>query len=884
MAGITQLVDERIELLRRERAEMDELKADLEKREAALELRKHEDSADLLPLEDKKALLTSQIEEAKSELTRLRTERLTSIETFGIEMDSLHASKTSESVAQTREIQGEIAFLLKGKEQVETELDQLHAQVRELEERRDRNQKRISEEKEAHLSRAKADREAALQEAALQHSVTLAEMDRERKSLENQIEALEQTKAIEWNKAQAEITRYKTAQFAELDAQKEALLAEAEQEKSTILGAVRAEEKRQQNDINQLRREWEKEELVLQAQKRQALDEIKLLEYEYEKVRSENIVKLEKARVEEMKTLETIRVEALAKLEAEQGGLVDELKRKAVALRTKIQEDEAAAELAITECENKKANVLNDIELLEVKYEQLQKANEAKVEALKIKRLQEVDDLRIEKLKEVEELRQQRVADLESIYLEKANALEVAREEKLAACIQAISDAEAELNSLKTSRLALEQEIAALRLESSKLKKENHAMSKAAMIERELEIERLKSEKMAEIEAICDGRLRRVEEKERALAERVKFVDDDIAEKTTEAANRLSALQKQSATIESEMEEQKLASLQEVDELRVAKLKEIEELRQQRVAELEAVYLEKVNTLDAAREEKLEACTKAIADADSELSSRKTARLMLEQEITHLRAESEKIKKENQAAAKAAGIERELEFERVRTEKMAELEGIFAERLRIVEEKERSIIERIKSLEDELFEKTAETTNAINVLQTQQASMDAETMKIRHERLSEVEQQTMDAMEELSKMKLSRMQEIESYLETYKEERMANIQKDFDRQIRANYKSRNELSKLNEQYNKRMEELQQMSLDVDTAKRTLKSNKQRIMSEIERYKNLLTAETKSHKQEMETMEKSKDEQIKALKDQLARLTKEAKAKAVRDNA
>jgi|GEM_PF-870814 len=701
MAGITQQVDERIALLRKERAEMDALRAELEKREAAILMQQQENSYELLPLEDRKAALQKEIETMQTEANRLRNERYTTIENFGDEMDKLHTEKTSGSAAQAKEIQSEIAFLLKGKSQIEEELEDLRKQCAILEEKRNHDQQRIIEEKETHLSRARAEREASLQEATLQHSIAIADMDREKKALENEIEALEQTKTIEWNKTQAEIARYKTSQFAELDAQKELLLAEAEKEKSTVLGALRAEEKRQQAEIAQLKREWEKEELALQAQKRQVADDIKLLEYEYEKIRSENTVKLEKARVEELKTLEAMRIEALAKLEEEQGGLLDELKKKSIALRAKNHDDETAAALALAESESKRAAIINDIELLEAKFAQIQKSNEAEIEALKIERMQEVDALRLQKLKDIETLREQRVTELEVIYMERVTTLEAAREEKLEACTKAISAAEAELGSMKTTRVALEQEIATLRLESAKIKEENRAAAKTAMLERELEIERVKSEKMSELHIICEGRLRRIDEKETALTRRIKDVEEDLSSKTKEATETLQALQKQIETAE------------------------------------------------------------------------------------------------------------------------------------------------------------------------------AEANLIKNTEMAEVEKQVLEAMENLSKMKLSKMQEIEVSLEAYKNERMTTIQKDFDKQIKENYKSRQELSQLNGEYNKRMEVLEQFSLNTASDRRTLRMQKQRIQNEIDRHKNQLKTEIESHKKEMAILTEAKDEQIRLLEAQIEELMSNA---------
>ena len=587
MAGITQLVDDRIRQLTKDRAELDELRKNLEKREAELNNRQYENAADILPLEDQKAALYKEISEAQAEVARLRQERQTAIESFGGEMDQLHHAKTAESSAQEKELKSEISHLLKTRTEMEEELDKMRQQIIDLEEKRERDQKRIIDEKEARLTRVRAEEEATLQEAALQHSVTMADLDRQKKALESEIEALEQTKSIEWNKAQAEISRYKTAQFAELDVQKEQLLAEAEKEKADVLNALKSEEKRHQTEMANQKREWEQEELILQAQKQHVLDDIKLLEYEYEKIKSENIVKLEKARVDELKSLETMRVEALAQLELEQSGLVDELKKKAAALRTKIQDSEAAAELQLTEYEGKKSELINGIDLLEKKFNQIQKSNQARLEAEKLEQMKETDNLRIQKLQEIEAMRQQKVSELEEAYLQKITETEAIRKEKSELFAKSIESAEGELSGLKESRRRIEQEINTLQTEAAKIREENRAASKKAILEQNMVTEKLKAEKMAELETLCEGRLRRIDEAEKALTERMQATEEAIAEKTKESEAKLAELKREYATIEAELTLKKNNELSEIKTQTIEAMESLSKMKLDRVQEIE---------------------------------------------------------------------------------------------------------------------------------------------------------------------------------------------------------------------------------------------------------------------------------------------------------
>ncbi|MCL2216213.1 MAG: hypothetical protein FWB91_04240 [Defluviitaleaceae bacterium] len=698
MSGITQIVDGRIEQIRKERAELDELRASLERKEAELLSRERE--YDTGPLTDRKAALLKEIEDATLEIARLRAEKHLSIETFGDEMDSLHAEKTADSEAQAKQLKSEIAFLIKGRSELEEEVAALRKEKDELDEKSNRDRTRIMEEKEAFLTRTRAEREASLKEINLAHSVAIADLDRERKALQDEISAMEQTKTIEWNKIQAEISRYKTSQLAELDTHREQFLAEAEKEKSSVLGALRTEERRQLSEISRQKREFDQEMLKLHAEKQTILDEIKLLEYEYEKAKSENIVKLEKARVDNHKELEAQRTEALAKLEDEQSVLANEWKRQTAELRSKHRDEVAAAEKEIAEYDNKKAGILRDIDQLAAKYEQIRAENDAELEALRGERLKEIDEQRLKKLAEVEEARQERVAALEQSFLEKSTALEAARTEKLDACRQAITAAENEMDALKQQRFTLEQELIALRTEGSKIREENKTQQKTALLERHLELEKQANEKLAEIERVCAGRLSHAEE----LFKRM---------------------------------------------------------------------------------------TSEVAEAEESLTAQKSAA----------------------------------------NETMADLRR------------------QISQLESELNRQ-------------------------KEDKLAEIQQDVINAMDEFSKLKLAKLSEIELYLETYKQERLTNIQNDLDRQMRGNYKQLDELNELNEDYNKRMKELQELSLTLEADKRNIYFREQRYQDELAELKKLLASETDSHRREMAVLSEAKEQQISLLQNQLKSLTDE----------
>jgi len=85
----------------------------------------------------------------------------------------------------------------------------------------------------------------------------------------------------------------------------------------------------------------------------------------------------------------------------------------------------------------------------------------------------------------------------------------------------------------------------------------------------------------------------------------------------------------------------------------------------------------------------------------------------------------------------------------------------------------------------------------------------------------------IESLEVYSKMKLAKLTEIEAHLEAYKAERLESIQNDIARQSKANYKKIDELAALNDDYNKRMVKLQELTLSVEADMRLIEfKNKQ----------------------------------------------------------
>ena len=604
VAEITQLVDDRIQQIRREKAELDEIRERLERKEFELNARERALAEDVLPLNERKETLEKQINEAKAELNAIRTERYASIETFGEELDQLHMDKSSESVSMIKNLQQEIAFMLKGKAELEDEISETKKELADLEKQRERAESRLIDEKETYVTRIRAEREASLREINLEHSMAVAELDKTKKVLIAEISDMEQTKAIEWNKVQAEVSRYKTTQMADVDSQKEQMLADAEKERAGILNGLFDEEKKSRDEIAAKRRQWEDEILGYEAKKQTVIDEIKLLEYEYDKTRSENIVKQEKIRVEELRLLDEQRAGAIARQGEELEAQIDEHKKVINGLRVQHQEEKNAMQLEITEMETKKAAILGEIDVLMVKHEKVRAEIEVDMEILKSDKLKEIDELRLQRLKEVEDLRQARINDLEEVYISRVASLENMRNERLETCNQAVDRVEGELEALKEARKILEDQINILRDEYSRVSEETQAELAKEQLDRQIEIEKLTTEKIAEVENVCAGRLKQIEEREKRHQEEFRVVEVSLRERSAALAEEQAKVRQQLDNLEAqfclqrdeqlaEIQKKSLETMEELSRIKLDKIREIDDdLGKYRTDRLESIHAE----------------------------------------------------------------------------------------------------------------------------------------------------------------------------------------------------------------------------------------------------------------------------------------------------
>jgi hypothetical protein len=301
-------------------------------------------------IQEKKALLQKEIDEAQEELNRLKAERNHSISNFGAEIEQIHAKKTMESEALANRLQRDCSAL----EQLKTEK-------------------------------------------------------------ETELAALDQQKMVEWAKVQSELSRYKAEQLMELETQKEKKLSAAAAELNALL-------------------------LEQQA----ARDAIELLQYDYEKAKAENVVKLERTKMEELRALENARAEsrfqqqqALAEFETKKSNLTSEINLLSSKLEaakaefdTKLETHKAdemkridehrlalfqEVNRELDEARKARQDILHDVELLKSEGMLLKTANGQEAERFRVEKIREAEEQKLKNLREVEALRQEWLDKLDAL-------------------------------------------------------------------------------------------------------------------------------------------------------------------------------------------------------------------------------------------------------------------------------------------------------------------------------------------------------------------------------------------------------------------------------------------------------------------------------------
>jgi len=643
MAGLTQIIDERIEQIRRERAELDEFRSKLLLKEAELNERVSEAESGITPMQDRKEGLQKEIREAENELKRLHAERDKFIEGFGEEMDGIHADKTAESLSQSEKLRDAVTLLLKSKRELEHEIEVLRETHGGLTEQINSLEVQAVEEKGVVLQRLRGERDAEIKELNLAHSMAVAELENEKKSIELEIAAIKQRKNIEQSRVEAEVSRYRQTQMAEIDMIKEQALVEAEKERAKLADSLRAEERNKLNEMLAQRREWDKELSILRMEKQRVVDETKLLDYEYEKTKSDILIKTEKARIDLKNELEAARAEFYVKLKETEQTHALELRKKQAEANSQLLDESTTLENNIKDLETKRKLLLKDFDILSEKYEQERIRADADAQVYRLEKMTEIDNIRMTKLAEIESAREERIAALEQNYIERSALFESIRDERMQAGEQALQQARTELESLVAMHRRLSLEIEEMRAAHTRIKAENDTVMKIAKIEHGIEIERMTDEKFAELELRIAERTAASEELLDKISEERASIEDGLAAEVAETNAKLAEIRRGIAIIEPEynaLREEKLAEIKAAtiaatDEMTAAKIKRMQELEEyfikykdDRLAGIER----DLNAQTAGNLRKVEELTKLNVDYDKRMTELRELSLTVEAE------------------------------------------------------------------------------------------------------------------------------------------------------------------------------------------------------------------------------------------------------------
>ncbi|MCL2015820.1 MAG: hypothetical protein FWG68_06185 [Defluviitaleaceae bacterium] len=411
MAGITKMVDEQIKALRKERAELEALKEELDRRSFANA--NPDDKSELYSLQETLAALRREKETATDELSRLKEDRNQSIATFKAEIDQIHMEKTLESESAINQLQLDIDYLKATKDDMERQKERMFQELTDLQSQKESKLKQIQSEEQDFLAQKKNDRDNELQKISMEQSLQIAALEQTKTELQSEINSLEHKKSLEWEKVTAEISRYKSLQKAELETKREKIIAAAEAEGLAMLEEFRETKAQQLAELAEQEKASNRTLNNLEIRKKAISDDIDLLQYEYEKKKAENLVKIEKNRSEEAKLLEIARKEALERTELEKVAILETAEKLRIDTRLKMQEEQLAHEKRISELEQESQRVTSQIQTFKIQANRLQLESEQKIERLRSENILSLEKQTIEAMDELAKLKITRLREME---------------------------------------------------------------------------------------------------------------------------------------------------------------------------------------------------------------------------------------------------------------------------------------------------------------------------------------------------------------------------------------------------------------------------------------------------------------------------------------
>jgi len=228
----------------------------------------------------------------------------------------------------------------------------------------------------------------------------------------------------------------------------------------------------------------------------------------------------------------------------------------------------------------------------------------------------------------------------------------------------------------------------------------------------------------------------------------------------------------------------------------------------------------------------------------------------------------QKLKEEAASSQKQAVLDKQLELEKMTNLKMAEIDDMYAQRVAQAEETEKSAAAKCLNAEEALQVKIRTLTEEIGDLEHKKSNLEAAFDQRKDMQKAEVEAVKITEMDNLAKLKLEKLQEIEQYLDSYKEERLTQIQQEFDKKISENEKSVDELNTLNSEHTRREMELDELAYTMEAERSSFFFKEKRFLEEQTDLRNMLQNETEVHRKEMALFTDARDQHLRILQEQI----------------
>ncbi|MCL2016110.1 MAG: hypothetical protein FWG68_07700, partial [Defluviitaleaceae bacterium] len=183
-------------------------------------------------------------------------------------------------------------------------------------------------------------------------------------------------------------------------------------------------------------------------------------------------------------------------------------------------------------------------------------------------------------------------------------------------------------------------------------------------------------------------------------------------------------------------------------------------------------------------------------------------------------------------------------------------------------------MQKLKDEEESTEERQQALLAEISELEKERDAIESDAAMLKKEHALDVQEQTIEAMDKFAKIKIQKLNEIEKYLEDYRNEKLAQIAHEMERQAVAEHKSLEDLQTLNRDYNRRAAELDDLAMTLESERKSLALKEKLLNQEQADQKNMLQSEMEFNTKEMTLLLEAKDQQIELMQGKLKIYTEE----------